>query len=431
MSASSEPLVRRLTVVGLWLVVVNGMVGAGIFGLPGQAAKLAGAFSPWIFLLCGLLVLPIMLCFVELASRFEGTGGPVRYAERAFGPFVAFQVGWAFSIARLTAFSANAVLLVDAVGYFVPWLDRSGTRLGLLFVICAALTTLTALGTRYAMRSLGLLTLLKFLPLVALVLYGFASMPSEIVDAVSTRPPPTADLGGAVILVLYAFVGFESGLVPAGEARCPRRDIPRALIAALLIVATLYVGLQCVCLAVAKDLAALERPLVAVGGLLLGPVGAALMMAAMAVSIGGNLAGSIFSTPRVLYALAREGHLPALLARVPARLGTPALSIVAFGTAAFLLAAWGSFAWLAAASVLTRLLIYLVSIAAVPVLRGGDDDDETIRLPGGFFIPLLAGTICVGLLTQVAAAIYLPTAALLVVGTVLFVVARKRSRVRG
>lgn len=425
--AREEPLARRLGVVGVWLLVVNGMIGAGIFGLPGQAAALAGAFSPAIFVLCALLILPIMLSFAELASRFDGTGGPVRYAGSVFGPFVGFQVGWAFSIARLTAFSANAVLLVEALGILAPGLDAPGARLALLVVICGGLTLVTALGTRDAMRSLGILTLLKFLPLLAVVAVALVVMPATMLGAPALRPPPDADLGAAVILVLYAFVGFESGLVPAGEARRPRRDIPRALVAAIAIVAALYVLLQCASLAALPDLATIERPLVALGEALLGPAGALLMLAGMAVSIGGNLAGSIFSTPRVLYALARDRQLPSLFAIVPARTGTPAWSIVAFGAAAFALAAYGSFAWLAAASVLTRLLIYFVCVAAIPALRRRDPDEpDTIRLPGGLLIPGLALLICIGLLTQVKSAVYLPTAALLATGTALYLLAKAR-----
>ena len=124
----SEPLARQLTALGVWLLVINGIIGAGIFGLPADAARLAGSFSPWVFVICAALMLPVMLSFAELASHFDGTGGPVRYAGSVSGRYAGFQAGWAFYIARLTAFSANAVLLVSAIGCFWPGADDPGTR---------------------------------------------------------------------------------------------------------------------------------------------------------------------------------------------------------------------------------------------------------------------------------------------------------------
>ena len=144
------------------------MVGAGIFGLPSGAAKLAGGFSPWLYVLCALLILPVLLCFAALASRFRSSGGPALYATEAFGPFVGFQAGWLFYVARAIAFSANSVLLVDSIGYFWPPAAQGGTRLTLLALVCGGLTALNVFGTLQAMRSLALLTVLKFAVLAGL-----------------------------------------------------------------------------------------------------------------------------------------------------------------------------------------------------------------------------------------------------------------------
>lgn len=425
----SEPLARQLSAVGVWLLVINGIIGAGIFGLPADAARLAGSFSPWVFVICAALMLPVMLSFAELASHFDGTGGPVRYAGSVFGRCAGFQAGWAFYIARLTAFSANAVLLVSAIGYFWPGAEDPGVRLALLLTVCAGLTTITVIGTRDAMGSLGVLTLLKFVPLVALVAYGLVRMPADMLQRVLVPPAPGTSLGAVVLLVFYAFVGFESGLVPAGEARNPRRDMPRALFWAIGVVAILYFGLQTVSLAVLPGLASTKRPLVEVSGELFGPIGAFAMMAGMAASVGGNLAGALFSTPRITYALALDGSLPSWFARVSARFGTPGVSIVIFGVTAFVLAAGGSFVWLAGLSVLTRVLIYVGCIAALPTLRRrAAGEPGVLRLPGGLFIPGIAVLVCVALLTQVKPLDYLATALMLGVGSVLYALARLARR---
>jgi len=196
--------------------------------------------------------------------------------------------------------------------------------------------------------------------------------------------------------------------------------------AAIGVAALLYFGLQTASLAVLPGLAETKRPLVEVGGALFGPPGAMVMMAGMLASVGGNLAGALFSTPRITYALALEGQLPAWFARVPARFGTPAVSIMVFGAVAFLLAAAGSFAWLAGLSVLTRVLIYLGCIAALPALRRRPaQETQVLRLPGGLLIPGIAVLICLALLTQVRPMDYVATGAMLALGTVLYALARR------
>jgi amino acid transporter len=428
---SNEPLARQLSAMGVWLLVINGMIGAGIFGLPSEAARLAGNFSPWVFLICAGLMLPVMLCFAELASHFDGTGGPVRYAGSVFGPYAGFMAGWAFYVARLTAFAANAVLLVTAIGYFWPAADQPSIRLALLFAICAGLTANTVVGTRNAMGSLGLLTLLKFVPLLGLVAFGIARLPAAVVGSLGSAWPADADPGAAILLVFYAFVGFESGLVPAGEARNPRRDMPRALFWAIGVVAVLYFAIQSVSLAVMpQDLAAAKRPLVEVSGRLFGTAGAIAMMLGVVASVGGNLAGSLFSTPRITYALALEGALPSWFAKVAVRFGTPATSIVVFGTIALLLAAGGSFVWLAGLSVLARVFIYVGCIAALPELRRRATRGEVMRLWGGLTIPALAVLVCLALLTQVKRQDYAVTALMLGVGSALYALARHSAKSR-
>ena len=424
-----EPLARQLSATGVWLLVINGMIGAGIFGLPAEAARLAGVFSPWVFVICAGLMLPVMLCFAELASHFDATGGPVQYAGTVFGPFAGFLAGWAYYLARLTAFAANAALLVTAIGYFWPAADQPAVRIAVLFAICAGLTLNTVIGTRNAMGSLGLLTVLKFLPLLGLVVFGLARLPAAVLGTLGTGWPAGSEPGTVTLLVFYAFVGFESGLVPAGEARNPRRDIPRALFRAIGVVAVLYFALQSVSLAVLPDLAHTQRPLVEASGRLFGTAGAIAMMLGMVASVGGNLAGSLFSTPRITYALALEGALPAWFGQVSGRFGTPAVSILVFGVIAFLLAAGGSFVWLAGLSVLVRVCIYVGCIAAMPALRRRVASTAgSMRLPGGFAIPALAVVICLALLTQVKPQDYAVTALMLGVGSVLYALARHSAR---
>lgn len=425
-ATAPEPLARRLGPLALWLLVINGMIGAGIFGIPAGAQRLAGPFSPWLFVLGAVLIAPVMLCFAQLASAVRATGGPAHYARTAFGPFAGFQIGWAFYIARLTAFAANLNLLVTSIAYFWPAMGPS-VRLGLLAALCAAMIWVNITGAKAAMRSLGVLTVLKLLPLVALALVGLIGLDRAVFESVA-QPPRGADLGAAVLLVIYAYVGFESGVVPAGESRNPQRDMLRALLLALAVSAGIYVLVQVAAQRLVPNLASAERPLVDAGRELIGHPGAVIVVLAIIASVGANLLGSMFSTARITYRLALDRQLPALFARVHPTHGTPWFSVLVYGVAAFALAATGSFARLAVLSVFTRLLIYLTCIAAMPRVSARSPEPEAnpdagIRLPGGPSIPISAALVCIGLLTRVSADSVIATAILLAAGSVLFALA--------
>ena len=420
-----EPLLRQFSAVALWLLVINGIIGAGIFGVPARAAELLGAYSPIAFVLCGLLMAPVLLCFGEVSSYFRGTGGPILYARAAFGPVVGFQTGWTFYMARMMAFAANINLLVNTLGYFIPGVDNGASRLFILFLICASLVWVNVIGARQAMQSLGILTVLKMLPLAALIGVGIWQIPPEFLPAAHELMPAGQQWGAALIILVYAFVGFESGLVPAAEARDPQRDMPRALIWALIVSTLLYGLIQSLAVATLPDLASSKRPLVDMAAVLMGPAGAALVMAGVVASVGGNVAGAMLSTPRASYMLAREGFLARWFPGVHPVYNTASSSVIFFGIAAFVLAAYGSFVWLASMSVLSRLLIYLLCIGAIPRLRRKFGEGEArFHLPGGYLIPILGAAVCIWLLSQVSLDAVLSTALFLAVGGVLYLVAR-------
>jgi amino acid transporter len=430
-STGQEPLVRQLSAAGIWLLAVNGMIGAGIFGVPAGVAALAGAWSPLVFLGCGFLLAAVILCFGELASYFRGTGGPILYLREAFGPMAGFQAGWAFYIARLTAFAANLNLLVAALAYFWTPAEGGAARIFLAGLFVLLLAAPNVAGTRHGMRSLGVLTVLKFLPLLALVAVGLAWLEPAAFPLGASTWPGVGSFGTAALLAVYAFVGWEAAVVPAGEARNPARDMPRALVLAILVVTALYVAVQAVAVAVLPGLAESERALVEVGGVLFGPAGAVVLTAAVVASVGGNLAGTMVTAPRLTYALARDGGLPAWLGHVDPRSRTPARSIVVFAVLAFLLTIYGSFIWLAAMSALVRVLIYMACIAAMPRLRRRfGDTPGAFRVPGGWFTAAGAFGVSGLLLLQVRPGAVLVTAAVLAIGAGIHLACRRPARVQ-
>jgi amino acid transporter len=423
---SEEGLVRQLSVTGIWLLIVNGMIGAGIFGLPAALAGLAGGASTWVFLLCALMIAPIMLCLGQMSSYFRNTGGPILYASEAFGPMAGFQVGWLYYISRVLSFAANLNLMVVSAGYFLPDLMQPSMRIASVFVVSALMTVINVLGARGAVRMLGLLTLLKILPLIALIAAGLLTLDIGSYLPRLDQTVAINDLGAAVFLVIYAYVGFEGALVNAGEARRPRRDTPRALLAALITCALLYTAIQAISLATLPELGASKRPLVDVAAVQLGDAGALIMLVAIIASVGGNLLGAMFSTPRLTYRMALDGYLPRILASVHPRFQTPAASIILYGAASFAFAATGGFVWLAGLSLLSRLILYLVCVSALPRLRRRYGDmPESVRPPGGLTWMILALLACALLLWQVTLQSLLVTSCCVVLGLLMFLWARR------
>ena len=425
-SGSEEKLPRNLGLWGIWMLVVNGLIGAGIFGLPSGAAALAGEYSVLVYAFCALLILPIILCFAELGSYFRGTGGPIRYGTLAFGSFVGFQGGWLYYLARLISFSANTVLLTDSIAYFIDGAGTGTGRIISLAVICVGLSVINVLGSIESIRSMTLFTVIKFAVLILLPLGGFILLGAEVIPSFESPIPPTEDLGSAALLLIYAFVGFEGAVVPAGEAKRPERDMPLGLLLGLAVVAVLYMVIQLVSQAALPDLANSKTPLLDVSASLFGPVGAIVLMIGVAASVLANLVSSMFSATRVTYALSLEKSLPRWFGEVHSRYLTPANSVVFFGVAAFLLAAFGSFTVLAAMTVLSRLFLYGMSCAAIPRLRPQFRGEGRFILKGGYTIPVLGIGACLWLMLQVSSQSIWMTAIFVGIGSLLFWIGKKQ-----
>ena len=222
-----EGLVRVIRRWDLGAVVLNSIIGAGIFGLPSAVFALVGVYSLFAFLFCAFLVTLIILCFAEVSSRYSETGGPYLYAREAFGPLVGFEVGWLMWIARITAFAANCNLLVAYFGFFVPSVETGTARAITITAIVTGLTAINIVGVRNATVLTNGLTIAKLVPLVLFVVIGLFFIDSN--NYALGAQPEFGDFSVSVLLLVYAFTGFEMAAIPSGEARDPRRDLPWAL----------------------------------------------------------------------------------------------------------------------------------------------------------------------------------------------------------
>jgi amino acid transporter len=361
--AKDDLLRRDIGFFGSAFLSFNGVVGAGIFALPGTLYDKFGAFSPFLFPLFGLLVLVVALPFARVAAHHRVSGGPVVYAA-TFGPVASFQAGWLYYVARSAALAANTTVLVTYLAAFWPVIGEGLPRAAVILLVTAAIVSINITGVKRAVRLLDALTLLKAAPLLLVALMGLVVAGGSI--ETPTGPPPLGDLEAAALLVLYAFVGFENSVVPAGETADPQRTIPRALVATIVSTAALYFLIQLSYVAVMEPGEGKDAPMVAFGTALLGPAGGMLLTAVAICSILGNVSGGITGTTRTTYAMGRDGLLPAWFGKVSPRYATPANSIAFMGGLIALLALSGSFVWLAVVSTLARMIVYSISIASLP-----------------------------------------------------------------
>jgi APA family basic amino acid/polyamine antiporter len=417
---------RDIGFFGAAFLVLNAMIGAGIFALPGKVAVNAGILSPWLFLAVGVVFLAVVLTFAELASYFRESGGPVLYATHAFGPLAGFGTGWILFLSRMTAFAANANVMAIYLGSLFPWFGDGAGRAAVISVVTLGLTYANILGVRDGVRTMGVFTIFKVLPLILLVLLGL-----QHVTAGTLIPSASAvigDLGGTTLLLIYAYVGFESMAVTAGETSEPRRTLPRALMRTVIGTGILYFLIVLVFISVIPADTYADATLVDVGRLLAGPAGAVAITLAAVFSIGGNLAGTMIAAPRLIFALGENRLLPAWFGHIHPKYATPHNSILVMGGLALLMALTGSFVELAVASSLSRMLSYILCIASLPVIRNRASDEmraRAYRIRGGYAIPLVGLAICLWLTAQANSDNWRTVGMLLAVGFVLYAVERR------
>ena len=229
---SSARLRRDIGLFGAAFLVLNAMIGAGIFALPGKVAAAAGLLSPWLFLGVGILFLAVVLTFAELASYYDKTGGPVVYASDAFGPLVGFSTGWLIYLARVTAFSANANVMATYLASLSDTFASDTARILIIVVVTVGLTWANVLGVRDGVRTMGVFTFLKVVPLLLLVLLGLQHVTGATM--LPGSPHLIDELGATSLLLIYAYVGFETIGVTAGETARPQRTLPRALVSTVI-----------------------------------------------------------------------------------------------------------------------------------------------------------------------------------------------------
>ncbi len=385
--------------LGLGAAVLNTVVGAGIFVLPAALAREVGARAPLAYLACTVVMGCVALCFAAAGSRTPTSGGPLGYAEAAFGKLAGLIVGVLIWVAAALAAGGISAAVADAAGAAWPALAAPGPRAAVILALLGALAATNMAGAAPGTRLVGVLTVLKLVPLFALLAAGLvagraaaAPLGAGVTDA--------GRLGRAMLLALFAFQGMETALGVSGEVRDPARNVPRGLLGAMGAVAALYVALQLTAQhLLGAALPGAKTPLVAAARVAWAPLGPVLLVGT-AVSMLGYLASDALSAPRTLMAFGREGVLPAVFGRVSARTGAPTAAILAHVGVAATLALTGGFVELATLASLASVGTYLIGCAAAVVLqrRGVARAGAPLRVPGLELAAAVAGAAMLWLL---------------------------------
>lgn len=418
---ASSRLRRDIGIFGASFLALNAMIGAGIFALPGKIAVNAGMLSPWLFLIVGVLFVSVVLTFAELSSYYRQTGGPVIYATEAFGPFAGFSTGWAIYLSRMTAFAANANVMAVYLASMHDVFASNLARGAIITIVTVGLAWANVMGVRDGVRTMAVFTFLKITPLIVMVLFGLQHVTGATL--LPGGPYVIEELGGTTLLLIYAYVGFETLGVTAGETSQPRNTLPKAYVRSILGTGLLYFFVVLVFVSVISAENYSSATLVDVGRSLAGPAGAIAITLAAVFSIGGNLAGSMLAAPRLIFSMAENRMLPTWFGHVHARYATPDRSILVMAGMALTLALTGSFVKLAVASSVVRLLGYIICIASLPAARRNADAEtqqQAFRLKGGYLIPAIALIICFWLIAQSKQESWIAVAVLLGIGWVFY-----------
>lgn len=397
----NEPkLVRGIGRWDLVAIAINTIIGAGIFGLPSKVYAQIGSYSLFAFAACALIIGLIVLCYAEVSSRFSSTGGPYLYAREAFGPVVGFEVGWLYWIVRVTTFAANCNLFITYLGFFDKRLAEGIGRNVIICAVVLGIALVNLIGVRQSALLTNIITAGKLIPLVLFALIGmfFITPTNFTFDVV----PEYGSFASAVLLLIYAFVGFEVAVVLGGETRDPQRSMPFALLIAILIVAILYILIQIVSIGTLPGLAASERPLADAAANFLGSYGAAFITLGALISILGNLNVGLLGGTRLLFAMSEKDDLPPLFANTHDKFKTPHISIAITSLVILFLTIQSSFITALAIATITRLLVYATTCLALPVFRKRPEMAEAKFIaPFGVVACVLSLGLIVWLLTRV------------------------------
>jgi len=393
-------LKRDLTGFDLTNIIVGSIVGADIYIASALTAGLVGPFAIVIWVLAGLFAAVIALVFAYCSFYVPRAGGPFAYVSEAFDDFYGFMTGWSLWIAELVALPVFAIAFSNYLQALLPLDPVMEVATRALFI--GSIVLINIIGVKAAGRLNDVLTIIKLLPLILLIFAGlfmlFTRPEPFLGNYIPFLPLGVGAAPHALVLVFWAYVGFEMGTFPASEVVDPKRTIPRAIAGGMAIVGTFYILTNLVLYGVVNwtDLAQTTTPLVTAGAVLFGAAGVVLMTVGALFSVSGSDASGVLGSSRLAYAMAIDGLFPAFFARLHPRFGTPYIILIVEGALAFVLSLYTDFARLISFSVLNMAFSFLLTCFALIVLK----KNEETSLHGQTILPLSGIGICLFLIAS-------------------------------
>lgn len=419
---TDEGLKREIGIWGLSANMINIIIGSGIFVLPAIVAGILGPASIIAYAFCGILMMLIMLCFAEVGSKTTKSGGAYTYVETAFGKYPGFLIFLTTFIATICAVAAVGNALFDTLVSFFPMFHSGFIKIVFFVLLFFGLATINILGVKQGIGMVKYLTIAKLLPLLLLIVVGIFYI--NINNLKWTATPGYQQVGDASLILFFAYLGGETGLSVGGEIKKPERVVPRAVIISIIFLILFYIVIQTVAQGVlgnnlSKEIAS---PLATTAKIIFGPLGFTLILIGTAISMFGNISGTILNGPRSLFAVTRDGVLPInILQKVHKKYATPYIAILCFSTLGFLFAVFGGFRILAEFTVTGALLAYLsVSLAVLKFRKMTGMKQKGFTIPGGKIVPFLSIGICLFFLYHLNANEMISVVVFLVATTILY-----------
>jgi amino acid transporter len=410
MDSQRESLTRAIGTLGLAAGIINITIGGGIFGLPATVAGELGAAAPIAYIVCAVAMGLIVICIAEAGKRVTLTGGPYAYVETVFGPYAGFLSGVLLWMLGTFATAAVSTLFGSGIGLLVPALSGPLAQVGILVAAFTFWSVVNLRGVTLGVQLITIATIAKLFPLLLIAIGGAFYVRSE--NFAIAVPPAPADIARTSLILIFAFAGIESALIPSGEVKDSERTVPRAIALAMIGITALYITLQMVAQGILGDglKLATASPLADAAGASLGGWARSVLLAGAAISMFGYLGGMTLSMPRIVYALARDRFLPQALAVVHPVYRTPQAAILFQAVLTLVLAISGTFTVLAIFANVCALALYFGCAAAA------------WRIGQSPVVPVLACGVILWLLTGLKPAEWLGFGACILIASIVYFV---------
>lgn len=423
-------LKRELSYFDLMNIVIGAVIGSDIYVIPGLVAGLIGPFAIVVWIVSGAAAMVLAMVFGYCGYYLPKAGGSFTYVTKAFDDFYGFIAGWSMMIAEVVALPVFAIVFTNYLEYFLPLSYAEELVVRATFIV--ALVAVNVAGTKAAGRLNDVLTLAKLTPLALIIFLGIGTIilrPSLLSNYGPLAPFGFGNVGTVVVLIFWAYAGFELGSLPSSEVVDPKKNVPRAMITGMLVCIFFYVVTNIAVFGVV-NWAVLSKstvPLVLASTALLGLAGAVITTFGALASVSGTDETEVLGTARLIYAMSKDGLLPRAAGKVHPRFRTPYVAIIIQGIVALVLMPFSGISQLISFAVFNLAICYLLVSISLAVLK--KDGERGLR--GQNVLPWLGALVSVYLIYSSSLGDILVGTAVILVGIPVYLYFSKRTNLAG